>query len=40
MGGACSRHGRDEKCSTIFWFENLKGNDQSQDLGTDGNIML
>jgi hypothetical protein len=26
MGGACSTHGKDEKCMA-FWLENLKGRD-------------
>jgi hypothetical protein len=25
---------------TIFWLENLKGGDYSEDLGADGKIML
>jgi hypothetical protein len=25
---------------TIFWLENLKGNDHSQDLGVDGKMIF
>jgi hypothetical protein len=40
MGGACSAHGRDEKCVQKFWFESLKGRDNSEDLVVDGRIIL
>jgi hypothetical protein len=36
MGGTFNMHGRDE----IFWLENLKGRDHSEDLGIDGKIIL
>jgi len=39
MSGACSTHGRDEKCIQYFWSENLKRRDHSEDLGVDGNIL-
>jgi hypothetical protein len=32
MGGSCSTHGRYEKCIK-YRLENLKGRDQSEDLG-------
>jgi hypothetical protein len=25
---------------TVFWFENLKGRDTSEDLGVDGRVIL
>jgi hypothetical protein len=40
MGGACSIHGRDEKC-TKFWLENLKGRRvHSENLGVHGTVIL
>jgi hypothetical protein len=36
MDGSCSTHGGDTK----FWSENLKGRDQSEELGVDGRIIL
>jgi hypothetical protein len=38
MGGTSRTHGRDEKYN--IWSEILKGRDHSEDLGTDGKIML
>jgi hypothetical protein len=42
MGGTCSTHGKERKKerNAIFWLENLKGKDQSEDLGVDGRIIL
>jgi len=37
IGRTCSMHSRDEKC--IFWLENLKGCDKSEDLGIDRRII-
>jgi hypothetical protein len=39
MGGAHCTHGRDEM-QKLFWLENLKGKDHSEDLGVDGKIIL
>jgi hypothetical protein len=36
MNGACSTHGRDQKCVKIFWFDSLKGRDHLLDLGENG----
>jgi hypothetical protein len=35
MSGACSTRGRGEK-NTVFWLEDLKARDHSEDLGVDG----
>jgi hypothetical protein len=40
MGGACSTHRVDEKCIQKFWLKSLKGKDHSEDLVTDGRIIL
>jgi hypothetical protein len=40
MGGACSLHGRDEKCIQSFLSKNLKGKTHLYDLSIDGRIML
>jgi hypothetical protein len=40
MGGECSTHGGRREIHTKFWSENLKGRDQSDDLGVDGRIIL
>jgi len=40
MGGACSTHGRDEKCSAKFWLGNLKGGDIAKVIGVGGRIIL
>jgi hypothetical protein len=40
MGEARSTHGVDEKNTQNFWLENLKGTDHSEDLGSDGRIIL
>jgi hypothetical protein len=39
MSGACRTHGRDEKF-VVFWLENLKGRDHSEDMDIDGRIIL
>jgi hypothetical protein len=39
MGGACNTHGKREML-TLFWLENLKGRDQSEELDVDGKIIL
>jgi hypothetical protein len=39
-GSCSSTHGRDEKRIQNFWLENLKGRDNSEDLGVDGKIIL
>jgi len=39
MGRACNTHEREEK-NTKVWLENLKGRDQSEDLGVDGKTIL
>jgi len=39
MGGECSTRGSYGMC-TIFWLENLKGRDHSEDLGAEGRIIL
>jgi hypothetical protein len=38
MGGACTTHG--ENIHTIFWSENLKGRNHSEDLVVDGEINI
>jgi hypothetical protein len=40
MGGICSTHGRDNKVHKIFWLQNLKGRDDSEELSVDGRIIL
>jgi hypothetical protein len=40
MGGAYSKHGRDEIRIKKYWSQNLKGTDHSEDLGVDGKIIL
>jgi hypothetical protein len=35
-----TRVGDMRKIQTIFWLENLKGRDHSEDLGTDGKIIV
>jgi hypothetical protein len=40
MSGACRTHGKDEKMHTKVLSENLKGRDQSEDPGVDGNMIL
>jgi len=37
MDGACSTHGREEKLSTKFCFNNLKERDHLEDLSVDAN---
>jgi len=39
MGETCSTH-ENYEIHTEIWSENLKGRDQSEDLGVDGKIML
>jgi hypothetical protein len=39
MGKACSMHGRNDM-HTVFWLENLKGRDHSEDLNVDRRIIL
>jgi hypothetical protein len=39
MGGMYSTHGKDKKMHTVFWLEDLKGRDHSEDLGVDGRIL-
>jgi hypothetical protein len=31
---------RNKRSHTIFWLENLKGRDHTEDLGVDGRIIL
>jgi hypothetical protein len=40
MGGTCSAYGVDEKFGRIFWLENLKGRDHSEDIGVGVRIIL
>jgi hypothetical protein len=40
MGGAQNNYVRDENVCTEFWCENLKKNDNLEDLGVDGRIIL
>jgi hypothetical protein len=40
MSGTCRTHGRGEIFYTIFWLENLKVRDHSEDLGVDGKVIL
>jgi hypothetical protein len=37
--GHVAHVGGGEKCITIFWLENLKGRDHSEDFGIDGRIL-
>jgi hypothetical protein len=39
MGGACSKLGRRREILTQFWYESENERDQSEDLGTDGDII-
>jgi hypothetical protein len=40
MDGARNKYVRDENVCVEFWFENLKKNDNLEDLGVDGRIIL
>jgi hypothetical protein len=43
MGCTCSTDGegeREREINTIFWLENMKGRDHSEDLCVDGKITL
>jgi hypothetical protein len=39
MGGECSTHGREERC-TGFWWGNLKERDNLEDPGVDERMLL
>jgi hypothetical protein len=39
MGGACSTHGRDEKCVYNFDRKNVNGRNHSEDLGINGKVL-
>jgi hypothetical protein len=39
MSGSCSTHGRDENAYNV-WLGNLNGRDHSDDIETDGRIIL
>jgi hypothetical protein len=40
LDGTSNTHGRHEQCKQNFWLESLKERDHSQDLDTDGKIIL
>jgi hypothetical protein len=40
MGGACSMNGRNGKFIQNFYWKNLKGRDNLEDVSVDGRIIL
>jgi hypothetical protein len=40
VGGACSAHGKPQKCVQTFWSSNLKGRDLSPSHRWEGNIKM
>jgi hypothetical protein len=40
MVGMCGMHGENRNAQRVVWWQNVRGRDHFEDLGTDGRIIL